>query len=248
MEPPLLPPGWRKHESKREGGKAYYYHGPTGKSQWHLPVAAPPVAAAAPSRKRPRPQASAASAKPVPAKLAKTLGPAIDPTDPMAALRRSVRLQMKALILAAQSKEELPVSALPPPEAFTGLDRSERYVVEEEADEFGLVAVETQHHVTREKTMTVYHRSHDIPDETNFDKTSRATLSAAQSAAAAAAGAQRRKLDAARKAAEEAALRSSAGLVTVKSLNVDKRDRRLVQDIEEELAAKKAAAAVGKAT
>ena len=244
MEPPPLPPGWRKHESKREGGKAYYYHGPTGKSQWHLPVAA---AAAAPSRKRPRPRASAAAAKPVRAKVAKTLGPAIDPTDPKAALRRSVRLHLKALILAAQSKDELAASALPPPEAFTGLDRSERYVVEEEADEFGLVAVETQHPTTREKTMTVYHRSHDIPGETNFDKTSRATQSAAQSAAATAAAAKRRKLDAARKVAEEAALRSSAGVVTVKSLNVDKRDRRLVQDIEEELAAKKSAAAAGKA-
>jgi hypothetical protein len=47
---------------------------------------------------------------------------------------------------------------------------------------------------------------------------------------------------AAREAAEAEALRSAATGLKVTSLNVDKRDRRLVQDIEEELATKKQAA------
>ena len=251
-----LPPGWRKHESKREGGRPYYFHGPTKKSQWHLPVAsaaasgAAAPAVAAPSRKRPRPASSAASAaRPAPAIVATYAAPAIDPSDPMASLRKTVRVQLAALIAAAQSTTTTsgaaPVAAaeeLPPPCTFSDLDRQQRYVVQEEADEFSLVAIENQDHVTREKTITVYHPSHDIPDETSgLDKMSRTAQSHAAAAGAAVAAAKRRKVQAAREAAEAEALRSAATGLKVTSLNVDKRDRRLVQDIEEELATKKQA-------
>ena len=87
------------------------------------------------------------------------------------------------LVIASRSGA---TEKLPMPVEFSDFDRNERYVVEEEADEFGLVSVETQDRITRVKTITVYHPSHEIPDEFNYDRMSRSQAADVQSRATAA--------------------------------------------------------------